>query len=74
MAFPHLFVDINATRVSLAKLLQYDCDILCFAHGAPILKHGQSKLQKFLNDDEIWADFAVMSSDESASSDDKTDA
>lgn len=74
IAFPHLFVDIDAARVSLSKLLDYDCDTLCFAHGTPILRDGKSKLQKFLNDDEMWAHFAGVSSDESESSDNKTDA
>jgi hypothetical protein len=63
IAFPHCLVDIDATHVSLSKLLHYDCDTLCFAHGTPILKDAKSKLQKFLNDDEMWARFAAMSSD-----------
>ena len=80
IAFPHHFVDIDATRVSLLKIVgvrlpnPYDCDTLCFAHGTPILNNAKLILQKFLNDDEMWARFAVVSSDGFASSDDKTNA
>ena len=51
---PQYIPDLRQARHSLSRLLDYEFEVMCFAHGTPVWEGAKEKLERYLNDDQIW--------------------
>jgi len=57
---PEYIRDLNKARQSLAKLLNYDYQTLCFGHGVPIFQNAREILQDYIQNDAMWKYLAEL--------------
>lgn len=56
---PEYFLDLQAARRGLSKLKAYSFERLCFAHGSPITQAAKEKLDRLIENDDVWAKLKV---------------
>lgn len=50
--------DLGKARQTLRKLLTWEFETLCFAHGTPVRQQPYRKLKAYLEDDQAWEQLA----------------
>ena len=51
---PRYVPDLIKARKSLYRLLDYDFEVMCFAHGTPVFENPKDKLKNYLDSDQVW--------------------
>jgi glyoxylase-like metal-dependent hydrolase (beta-lactamase superfamily II) len=47
LPFAAYTMDMDEDKRSIAKLTQYDAEVVCFGHGTPLVEHGAEAIRAF---------------------------